>query len=134
MDSNVTRRRSDRAQLSVLLDRDLLEVVRQSARSRGVTISCLVERALEVECDVECGGGAGGGGGVAVSGGDSGHFAGPTGVDDFVVGAVGSGELTRGAAVPDWGAILEAGRVSKQREVVRDVTSQEDLDPLWEIA
>jgi hypothetical protein len=69
VDSNVTRSRGDRAQLSVLLDKGLLDVVRVVARGRGMTVVAFVERALEVSVDGYVGVGSDGGVGVAVGGG-----------------------------------------------------------------
>ena len=48
VDSNVTRRRGDRGQLSVVLDRGLLEEVRRVAGLRGLSLVGFVELALEV--------------------------------------------------------------------------------------
>lgn len=48
VDSNVTRRRGDRGQLSVVLDRGLLEEVRRVAGLRGLSLVGFVEWALEV--------------------------------------------------------------------------------------
>jgi len=139
VDSNVTRRRADKGQLSVLLDVGLLDVVRRTARERGVTLSGLVEQALEVECHAGTGVGPGGGGGAAVQGGDSGHADGLVGQSPVVRDSFGRGELA--AATPDWGSIFAAGREAKQALVGgRDVTSQTDNrviktgDPLMEIA
>ena len=69
VDSNATRQRADRAQLSVLLDASLVVSVRSAARSRGMTIAALVEKALEVELDGYVVSRSGGGAGVAADGG-----------------------------------------------------------------
>lgn len=89
MDSNVTRSRADRAQLSVLADAGLVAAVRAKARADGVTLVSLVERALEVMVDGYVDAGPGGSGGVGASGGGVRPVGGRGGVDDLVVPAVG---------------------------------------------
>ena len=126
MDSNSTRTRADRAQLSVLLDAGLVVLVRSAARARGMTIAAFVERALEVGLDGYVDVGPGGGGGVAVQGGDVGQFGGRGGVDGVV--SVDSGRGLK----PDWVAILAAGR--EERVPVRDTVSQVPSDWTMEIA
>ena len=109
----------------MLLDASLVVSLRSAARSRGMTIAALVERALEVELDGYVDAGAGGAAGVGVEG------AGvrPDGGRDRVDGPVSpdAGRLT-----PDWGAILAAGR--EARVPVRDTVSQVPADWTMEIA
>lgn len=114
MDSNSTRSRSDRLQLSVLLDAGLVVGVRSAARQRGVTIASLVERALEVELDGYVGVGAGGGGGAAVQGGGVGGVGGRDRVDDLV--SPDSGRRV----TPDWESLLAVGRREKLVAAGRD--------------
>lgn len=127
MDSNSTRGRSDRLQLSVLLDASLVVNVRSAARSRGMTIAAFVERALEVELDGYVESGAGG---VERSSGESLGVR-PDG------GRVGESDLVspddRRGVTPDWGALLAAGRAAKHVPV-RDTVSQVQEDWTMEIA
>ena len=127
MDSNSTRSRSDRLQLSVLLDASLVVALRSAARQRGVTLASLVERALEVELDGYVDVGPGGGGGAAAQSGDERSDRGRDRVD----GSVSPDDRRRVA--PDWDAILAAGRQGKVLVPDRDTVSQA-LDPLEEIA
>lgn len=124
MDSNTTRQRPDRAQLSVLLDASLVVNLRSAARARGMTIAALVEKALEVELDgyVDAGPGS--------SSGFGGESAGvrEVGGRDRVAGSV-SPDVGRSVA-PDWEAILAAGRASKTITPVLVA----DRDPIEEIA
>ena len=106
MDSNATRQRADRAQLSVLLDASLVVSLRSAARSRGMTIAALVERALEVELDGYVVSGAGGSAGVGVEGVGVREVGGRGGVNGLV------SPVDKRI---DWDAILDQGRV-----VVRD--------------
>lgn len=106
VDSNSTRGRSDRLQLSVLLDASTVVSVRSAARARGMTIAALVERALEVELDGYVGVGPGGGARFADAGDGSGQAGGRDRVDDPVVPAV-------GRRVADWDSILTRGAAAK---------------------
>jgi len=124
VDSNSTRRRSDRLQLSVLLDAGLVVSLRSAARQRGVSIAALVEKALEVELDGYVDAGAGGGGGAADESGGVGSVAGRVGEH----GPVSPDSGRRVTA--DWDAILAAGR----KPVVRDTVSQVPSDWTMEIA
>ena len=110
----MSRRRADRAQLSVLLDAGLVVEVRAAARSRGMTVAAFVERALEVGLRDVAFVGSGGGGRVAVEGGDERVVGGRGRVDDSVDSAGGGG------LVPDWDAILAAGRANRVLVGVRD--------------
>lgn len=123
MDSNATRQRSDRAQLSVVLDASLVVNVRSAARSRGMTIAALVERALEVELDGYVESFAGGGDGAAVEGGGVGSVGGRSGERGSV------SPDSRRAVAPDWDAILAAGREKKIVPVLVP-----DRDPIEDIA
>ena len=117
MDSNATRMRLDRLQLSVLLDASLVVSVRSAARVRGMTIAAFVERALEVELDGYVDVGAGGAAGVGVEG----VGVRPDGGRDRVDGPV---SPDSGRLIPDWGAILAEGRDAgvPVRETVSDVS------------
>ena len=127
MDSNATRKRLDRLQLSVLLDASLVVSLRSAARQRGMTIAALVERALEVELDGYVESGARGGGGAAVQSGDERSVSGRDSVNDPVIAA-------GGRVSPDWDAILAAGREARGAyTVVCDATSQV-RDPIEDIA
>ena len=120
MDSNATRSRADRAQLSVLLDSGLVATLRSAARQRGMTIAALVEKALEVELDgyVEPGPGSG----------DS------PATQSSVVRSNGGRLSEHGPISPDsrrrvdWDAILSAAQVKNQ------ITQVLVKDPLEEIA
>lgn len=126
MDSNVSRRRADRAQLSVLLDTSLVACVRSAARLRGVSIAAFVEGALEVALDgyVDVG-----------AGGSVGSSAESVGVRaergrDRVYGVV-SDASGRGVT-PDWDAIFAAGREAKVAVVAP--VAERVIDPIEEIA
>ncbi len=121
MDSNVTRSRADRAQLSVLADAGLVAAVRARAKADGVTLVSLVERALEVMLDGYVAVGSGGGVGSASGGGAGGQVVGRGGVSAAVGSASGG---------VDWDAILAAGR-GERVVLVPDVV---DVDPIEEIA
>lgn len=128
MDSNSTRGRADRLQLSVLLDASTVVSVRSAARQRGMTIAAFVERALEVELDGYVAVGPGGGARAA----DAVDCAGPAyvggGVDDPVVPAVGRG-------VADWNAILSRGAAAKPAPSPdSEALVRVGRDPLEEIA
>ena len=127
MDSNTTRQRPDRAQLSVLLDASLVVNVRSAARARGMTIAALVEKALEVELDGYVDAGAGSSGGFGAEGSGVREVGGRDRVDGPV-----SPDVRRSVA-PDWEAILAAGREARVLVPSRDTVSQEP-DPLEEIA
>lgn len=100
VDSNCTRQRGDRLQLSVLLDASLVVSLRSAARSRGMTIAGLVERALEVELDGYVDVGAGGAAGAGVEGVGVRQVGGRDSVDGPVSPDVGR------RVAPDWDAIL----------------------------
>lgn len=126
VDSNVSRRRADRAQLSVLLDTGLVANVRGAARGRGVSIAAFVEDALEVALhgyvDVRSVGSVGSsteGVGVRAERGR-----------DSVYGVV-SPDSGRGVT-PDWDAVFAAGRAAKVPVVVEPVARV--IDPIEEIA
>lgn len=124
MDSNSTRARSDRLQLSVLLDAGLVVTLRSAARQRGVTIAALVERALEVELDGYVDAGARGAAGAGVEGAGVRQVGGR----DRVAGPV---KPAVDRVTPDWDAILAAGA---KRPAVRDTVSQVSNDWTMEIA
>lgn len=113
MDSNVTRRRADRGQLSVLVDACLLGEVRVAAAARGWSLSGFVERALEVMVD-DSGIGPRGSGGVGASGADAGLLGGRVGVDGVVKSDVGRPEV-------DWDALLVKGRESRFRDPIEEI-------------
>lgn len=124
VDSNVTRSRGDRAQLSVLLDTSLVASVRSAARVRGMSIVAFVEDALEVALNGYVDVGAGGSVGFAEEG---------VGVRaergrDRVSGVVNS--VIGGRVIPDWDAILDAGRAGKVRVPVPVL----ERDPIEDIA
>lgn len=124
VDSNASRSRVDRAQLSVLLDAGLVASVRSAARGRGMSIVAFVEGALEVALDGYVDVGAGSAVGVAEEG---------VGVRaergrDRVYGVV-SDASGRGVS-PDWDAIFAAGREAKAHVVV----GSKVVDPIEEIA
>ena len=107
MDSNVSRARADRAQLSVLLDAGLVAILRSAARERGMSIAGFVECALEVALDGYVDVGAGGSVGVAEEG---------VGVRaergrDRLYGSVSA--VDRRGVIPDWDSIFAAGREAK---------------------
>lgn len=120
VDSNVTRSRADRAQLSVLLDAGLVDAVRRAAKGQGLSIAGFVERALEVMVDGDTG--VGSGGGARASQGGAG--AGQDGGRDRVNGPV---EPSAGGI--DWDALLQRGREAKVQPVPNMM-----LDPIEEIA
>ena len=106
VDSNATRKRPDRLQLSVLLDASLVVSLRSAARNRGMTIAALVEKALEVELDGYVDAGPGGSTGIAGEGAGVREVGGRDRVD----GPVSPADKRVG---PDWEAILSAGREAK---------------------
>ena len=126
MDSNSSRARDDRSQLSVLLDASLVALVRSAARERGVSIVAFVECALEVALhgyvDVGAGGSVGSSeesvGVRAKRGGDS------------VYGSVSA--VDRRGVIPDWDAFLAVGRASKVSSVAP--VAEWVVDPIEEIA
>ena len=124
MDSNVTRSRGDRAQLSVLLDTSLVASVRSAARVRGMSIVAFVESALEVALDGYVDAGTGSAVGVAE---ESGGVRTERGRDRFS-GVVNS--VVGGRVIPDWDAIFAAGRSGKVSVSVPVV----ERDPIEEIA
>jgi len=120
VDSNATRSRPDRSQLSVLLDSGLVATLRSAARQRGMTIAALVEKALEVELDgyVE----------PSTGSGDS------PATQSSTVGSLNGRVSEHGPVSPDsrrrvdWDSILSAAQVKQQ------ITQVLVLDPLEEIA
>ena len=124
MDSNSTRSRGDRAQLSVLLDASLVASVRSAARARGMSIVAFVESAMEVALDGYIDAGAGSAVGVAE---ESVGVRAVGGRDRFsgVVEPVAGGRV-----IPDWDAIFVAGRAGKVSVPVVVV----ERDPIEEIA
>lgn len=126
MDSNVSRRRADRAQLSVLLDTSLVACVRSAARLRGVSIAAFVEGALEVALDGYVDVGAGGSVGVAEEGVGVRAECGRDRVYGVVSDASGRG------VTPDWDAIFAAGREAKV--AVAAPVAERVIDPIEEIA
>lgn len=126
MDSNVSRRRADRAQLSVLLDTSLVACVRSAARLRGVSIAAFVEGALEVALDGYVDVGAGGSVGFAEEGVGVRAERGRDRVYGVVSDASGRG------VTPDWDAIFAAGREAKAAVVAP--VAERVIDPIEEIA
>ena len=126
MDSNVSRRRADRAQLSVLLDTSLVACVRSAARLRGVSIAAFVEGALEVALDGYVDVGAGGSVGFAEEGVGVRAERGRDRVYGVVSDASGRG------VTPDWDAIFAAGREAKAGVVAP--VAERVIDPIEEIA
>lgn len=124
MDSNVTRSRGDRAQLSVLLDASLVASVRSAARARGMSIVAFVESALEVALDGYIDAGAGSAVGVAEESVGVRAFGGRDRFSGVVEPAAG------GRVIPDWDAIFVAGRAGKVSVPVVVV----ERDPIEEIA
>ena len=124
MDSNVTRSRGDRAQLSVLLDTSLVASVRSAARVRGMSIVAFVESALEVALDGYID--AGTGSTVSVAEESSGLRQ--VGGRDCVAGVV--EPVVAGRVTPDWDAIFASGRTSKVSVSVPVV----ERDPIEDIA
>lgn len=126
MDSNSTRSRADRAQLSVLLDAGLVAILRLAARERGMSIVAFVEGALEVALDGYVDVGAGG------SVGSSEESVGVRAERgrDRVYGSV-SAVDGRGV-IPDWDAFFAAGRASKISSVAP--VAERVIDPIEEIA
>jgi hypothetical protein len=110
VDSNVSRRRSDRKQLTVLVDAGLAAAVRAAAVRRGMTLTALVEGALEV-CVDDFGVGSAGGGGVGEESGvvrQDGGGGGGVGVVSGVGGGV------------NWELLLAQGREERVVRVERD--------------
>lgn len=126
MDSNSSRARDDRSQLSVLLDASLVALVRSAARERGMSIVAFVEFALEVALHGYVDVGAGGSVGSSVEGvGVRAERGG-----DSVYGAVSAAD--RRGVTPDWDAFLAAGRASKVSAVAP--VAEWVVDPIEEIA
>ena len=121
VDSNVTRSRADRAQLSVLLDAGLVDAVRVLAKGRGVSIVSLVEKGLEVVVDGYSGVGPGGGARFEGEGGVGGEVGGRDRVD---------GPVEPAAQRVDWDSLLQRGREAK----VLVAASTMARDPIEEIA
>ena len=111
----------------MLLDAGLVVSLRSAARRRGVTITSLVEKALEVELDGDVDTGPGGAVGAASGGAGAGEVGGRDRVDGPV--SPDSGQRV----VPDWDAILAAGRGARVLVPSRDTVSQ-SRDPIEEIA
>ena len=126
MDSNVTRSRGDRAQLSVLLDTSLVASVRSAARLRGMSIVAFVEDALEVALNGYVDVGAGGSVGSSEESGSVRQVGGRDRFDGVV-----SANVRRGVA-PDWDAVFAAGREAKASVVASVV--ERVIDPIEEIA
>lgn len=126
VDSNATRKRPDRLQLSVLLDASLVVSLRSAARNRGMTIAALVEKALEVELDGYVDAGPGGSTGIAGEGAGVREVGGRDRVD----GPVSPADKRVG---PDWEAILAAGR-SARVPVMAAAVVDRVRDPIEEIA
>ena len=124
MDSNVTRSRGDRAQLSVLLDTSLVASVRSAARVRGMSIVAFVEDALEVALDGYVDAGTGSAVGVAKESVGVRAVGGRDRVNGVVEPVVG------GRVTPDWDAIFAAGRSGKVSVPVAVM----ERDPIEEIA
>ena len=124
MDSNSTRSRGDRAQLSVLLDASLVASVRSAARVRGMSIVAFVESALEVALDGYFDAGTGSAVSVAEESGGVRTERGRDSVSGVVNSVIG------GRVIPDWDAIFDAGRAGKVRVPVSVV----ERDPIEEIA
>lgn len=128
----MSRRRSDRKQLTVLVDAGLAAAVRDVAVSRGMTLTALVEGALEVCVDGYVGVGPDGGGGVGAEGGRDGEVGG---------GGGGTGVVAASGGGVNWDRILAEG-VSRRAaapwsvaEAVADsAANQYRLDPIEEIA
>ena len=121
MDRNVSRRRPDRAQLSLVLDAGLVAAVRARARCEGVSIVSLVERALEVSVDGYVVSGPGDRGGVASGGGGVGEVDQRGGVSSAVAASVGR---------VDWDVLLAQGRAGRVSVTAVPVV----VDPIEEIA
>ena len=126
MDSNVTRSRGDRSQLSVLLDAGLVACVRSAARLRGMSIVAFVEDALEVALDGYVSVGTGGSVGVAEEGVGVRAERGRDGFSGAVEPVVGRG------VTPDWDSIFAAGREAKVS--VAALVVDRVIDPIEEIA
>ena len=126
MDSNSSRARADRAQLSVLLDAGLVANLRSAARGRGMSIVAFVEGALEVALDGYVDVGAGGSVGFA----EESVGVRPERGRDRVYGVV-SDASGRGVT-PDWDAIFAAGREAKAG--VAAPVAERVIDPIEEIA
>ncbi len=124
VDSNVTRSRGDRAQLSVLLDTSLVAFVRSAARVRGMSIVAFVEDALEVALDGYIDAGTG----STVSVAEEGSGLRQVGGRDRVASVV--EPVVAGRVAPDWDAIFAAGRTSKVSVSVPVV----ERDPIEDIA
>ena len=126
MDSNSTRSRADRAQLSVLLDAGLVAILRLAARERGMSIVAFVEGALEVALDGYVDVGAGG------SVGSSEESVGVRAERgrDSVYGSV--SPVDGRGVIPDWDAFFAAGRASKVSSVAP--VAERVIDPIEEIA
>lgn len=124
MDSNVTRCRGDRAQLSVLLDTSLVASVRSAARARGMSIVAFVEDALEVALDGYIDAGTGSAVSVAKESGGLRQVGGRDRVPSVVEPVV------AGRVIPDWDAIFAAGRSGKVSVPVPVV----ERDPIEDIA
>lgn len=126
MDSNSSRSRADRAQLSVLLDAGLVALVRSAARVRGMSIVAFVEDALEVALDGYVDAGAGSSVGVAEEGFGVRAERGRDRFSGVVQPVVG------GRVVPDWDSIFAAGREAKVS--VAALVVDRVIDPIEEIA
>lgn len=120
VDSNVTRSRADRAQLSVLLDAGLVSAVRVAAKGQNMSIAGFVERALEVMVDGDIGVGSGCGACSSPGGAGAGQERGRDRVDDPVEPSAGG---------IDWDALLQRGREAK----IQPVPTMR-VDPIEEIA
>lgn len=112
MDRNVSRRRSDRAQLSLVLDAGLVAAVRARAKSQGVTLVSLVERCLEVGLDGEFGVVAGGASRSSVEG---------VGVRQVGGRDSESASVESAGGGVDWDALMLAGRMSRVSDPIEDI-------------
>lgn len=132
VDSNVTRSRADRAQLSVLLDAGLVSAVRVAAKGQNMSIAGFVERALEVMVDGDIGVGSGCGACSSPGGAGAGQERGRDRVDDPVESS---------SQRVDWDRVLAEGISRKAAapwsvaEAVADsAVNPYRLDPIEEIA
>lgn len=115
----MSRRRSDRKQLTVLVDAGLAAAVRDVAVSRGMTLTALVEGALEVCVDGYVGVGPDGGGRVGAEGGRDGEVGG---------GGGGTGVVAASGGGVNWDSLLLTGKRERVAAVPRVP------DPIEEIA
>lgn len=117
----MSRRRSDRKQITALVDAGLAAAVREIAIVRGMTLTALIEGALEVCVDDYRGVGSAGGGGVV----EEGRRVGQVGV-----GGGGSGVVADSRGRVNWDQILAQGG----KTVYRDSADPYRVDPIEDIA